>query len=286
MQNVRTVQRDGFSPWKRSRLLNVWVDDLTVDEIVERLDNDVLFTVNAVQLHTLQRDPDFAEAYRAATIVSADGKYVFWGLGWLGRGVRAKASGSDIVPAYWRHHANNPDVRIFLLGAGPGVADAARERINRLAGRDIVVAAHGPSMRFVTDEAEINAVIDMINASGATCVMVGFGAPKQEIWIARHRHRMPGVRVFMAIGATIDYEAEAIRRAPQWMAHAGLEWLYRVISEPRRYWRRYFESADFLWLALLDRFGRYRAPPFASPITDAGKGAATATGAKPVDERG
>jgi len=285
MQDVRTVQRAGFAPWKRSRLLNVWVDDLTVDEIVERLDNDVLFTVNAVQLHTLQRDAAFADAYRAATIVSADGKYVFWGLAWLGRGVRAKASGSDIVPAYWRHHANNPDVRIFLLGAGPGVAEAARERINRLAGRDIVVDAHGPSMRFVSDDAEIDAVIDRINASGATCLMVGFGAPKQEVWIARYRHRMPGVRVFMGIGATIDYEAEAVRRAPQWMAHAGLEWLYRVLSEPRRYWRRYFESADFLWLALLDRFGRYRPPPFASPITEtAGKGAATA-GSSTVEER-
>lgn len=268
MQDVRIVQRVGYAPWKRSRLLNVWVDDLTVQEIVERLDNDVLFTVNAVQLHTLQKDAAFADAYRAATIVSADGKYVCWGLDFLGRGVRAKASGSDIVPAYWQHHANNPDVRIFLLGAAPGVAERARARINRLAGRDIVVEAHGPSMNFVNDAAEIEEVIAQINASGATCVMVGFGAPKQEMWIARYRERMPGVRVFMGIGATIDYEAEAVQRAPQWMANAGLEWAYRVLSEPKRYWRRYFESTDFLWLALLDRLGRYRPPPFASPISD------------------
>jgi UDP-N-acetyl-D-mannosaminuronic acid transferase (WecB/TagA/CpsF family) len=124
-------------------------------------------------------------------------------------------------------------------------------------------------MNFVHDEAEIAAAIDAVNASGATCLIVGFGAPKQELWIARHRHRMPGVRLFMGVGATIDYEAEAVRRAPQWMAHAGLEWLYRVASEPRRYWRRYFEAVDFLWLALLDRFGRYRPPAFASPISDA-----------------
>jgi exopolysaccharide biosynthesis WecB/TagA/CpsF family protein len=268
MQDSRMVQRAGFAPWKRSRLLNVWIDDLTIDEIVERLDNDVLFTVNAVQMHELQRDAAFAEAYRTGTIVSADGKYVFWALRWLGRGVRAKASGSDIVPAYWRHHAQNPAVRIFLLGAGPGIADKARERINRLAGREIVVAALGPSMNFVNDEAEIDSAIDTINASGATCLIVGFGAPKQELWIARYRHRMPGVRVIMGVGATIDYEAEAVRRAPQWMAHAGLEWLYRVASEPRRYWRRYFESVDFLWLALLDRMGRYRPPAFVSPISD------------------
>lgn len=255
--------------WHRSRILNAWVDSLTVPEIVEELTEGTLFTLNPDHLYWLQRNPDFAAAYRNATLVSSDSKYVYWGLGFLGRAIKQKSSGSDIVPAYWRHHAANPGVRIFLLGAKPGIAQMARERINRLAGREIVVGAHGPSFSFVDDEKETEAAIEMINRSDATCLIVGLGAPKQEIWIDRHRSRMPGVKVYMGVGATIDYEAEAVRRAPSWMTRNGLEWVYRMGTEPRRYWRRYTRTLEFFWLVLLDRFGLYRPPSFTSPVVDA-----------------
>jgi UDP-N-acetyl-D-mannosaminuronic acid transferase (WecB/TagA/CpsF family) len=106
----------------------------------------------------------------------------------------------------------------------------------------------------------------MVNASGATCLILGFGAPKQEIWIDRNRSRMPGVKVFMGTGATIDYEAQAVRRAPRWMTRNGLEWVYRMATEPRRYWRRYLRTTEFFWLVLLDRVGLYRPPSFISPV--------------------
>ena len=108
----------------------------------------------------------------------------------------------------------------------------------------------------------------MINVSEATCLIVGLGAPKQEIWIDRHRSRMPAVKVYMGVGATIDYEAEAVRRAPAWMTRNGLEWVYRMATEPRRYWRRYTRTLDFFWLVLLDRFGLYRPPAVTSPVMD------------------
>ena len=255
--------------WHRSRILNAWVDSLTVPEIVEELTEGILFTLNPDHLYWLQRNPDFAAAYRNATLVSSDSKYVFWGLAFLGRGIKQKSSGSDIVPAFWRRNASDPAVKIFLLGARRGVAQMARERINGLAGREIVVGALGPSFNFVNDDEETAEAIEMINASGATCLIVGLGAPKQEIWINRHRARMPGVKVFMGVGATIDYEAGAVRRAPAWMTRNGLEWVYRMTTEPRRYWRRYTRTLEFFWLVLLDRFGLYRPPSFASPVLDA-----------------
>jgi exopolysaccharide biosynthesis WecB/TagA/CpsF family protein len=259
----------GNRRWHRSRILNAWVDSLAVQEIVEELDEGILFTLNPDHLYWLQRNADFAAAYRNASLVSSDSKYVYWALGFLRRAIKQKSSGSDIVPAYWRHHANNSAVRIFLLGAKPGIAQMARERINRLAGREIVVGAHGPSFDFVNDEQETAEAIEMINASGATCLIVGLGAPKQEIWINRHRSRMPNVKVFMGVGATIDYEAEAVRRAPPWMTRNGLEWVYRMTTEPRRYWRRYTRTLEFFWLVVLDRFGLYRPPSFTSPVVDA-----------------
>src|SRR5690606_37402347 len=110
---------------------------------------------------------------------SCDSKYVRAGVQLTGRGPMTKACGSAIVPAYWRYHAHNPDVHIFLLGAKPGIAARAQSRINELAGREIVVGSHGPSMNFVNDEDECRQVVDMINRSGATCLIVGLGAPKQ-----------------------------------------------------------------------------------------------------------
>ena len=117
-------------------------------------------------------------------------------------------------------------------------------------------------MRFVDDEQEIADVLQMVSTSGATALIVGLGAPKQELWIHRYRGAMPGVKIFMGVGATLDYEAGSVRRAPHWMRSAGLEWLHRVMTEPRRYWRRYLRDIEFFWLVALDRLGLYRAPMF------------------------
>ena len=160
-------------PWPRSRLLNVWIDDLTMSELMQRLDGGVVFTLNLDHLYLLQRDAAFLEAYRAAEFVTADSKYVYWSLRWIGRRIKENVSGSDIVPTFCQHHAANPDVKIFLLGAGPGIAQKALVRMNARAGRDIVVGAHGPSMKFVDDEIEIAEVAQMINASGANVLIVG-----------------------------------------------------------------------------------------------------------------
>jgi N-acetylglucosaminyldiphosphoundecaprenol N-acetyl-beta-D-mannosaminyltransferase len=110
-------------------------------------------------------------------------------------------------------------------------------------------------------------VLAMIEASGANVLLVGLGAPKQEIWIASVRHRLPQVRVMMGIGATIDYEAGEVRRAPVLMRRLGLEWTYRVASEPGRYLMRYVRSSKFLWWMLMDRLGRYKDPFARTPTS-------------------
>ena len=260
VKNVISVSRADSPAWKKCRILNAWVDDLTVEQVVDHLDEGILWTLNPDHLYHLQRNKDFLDAYRQAAIVSSDSKYVYWGLKFLGRAIQSKASGSDIVPAYWRRHANNPEVRIFLLGAKPGIAEQARQRINGMAGRKVVVGAHGPSMNFVNSPEETEEAIRMINELKTTCLIVGLGAPKQEVWIVRNRHLMPGVKVYMGVGATIDYEAEAVKRAPRWMRQNGLEWVYRMTTEPRRYWRRYTRTLEFFWLVFFDRLGFYRPP--------------------------
>jgi N-acetylglucosaminyldiphosphoundecaprenol N-acetyl-beta-D-mannosaminyltransferase len=247
-------------PWPRSRMLNVWVDDLNMQQLMATLKTGVVFTLNPDHLYHLQRNQAFFDAYRQADFITSDSKYVYWGLKWIGRPIQEKVSGSDIVPTFCNHHAKNPDIKVFYLGAAPGVAQKALERTNQRVGRQIAVGAHSPSMKFVTDEQEIEQVVKIINDSGANVVIVGLGAPKQEIWIIKHKARMPGVRIWMGVGATIDYEADAVKRAPRWMTRNGLEWVYRITTEPKRYWRRYARDFDYFWQLFLDRLGMYRSP--------------------------
>lgn len=248
--------------WPRQPLLNVWADDLTMEELLARLASSggVVFTVNPDHLYHLQHNPEFVRAYRSADIITVDSHYVRLALRLLGRPVANRLPGSDIVPALCARGAADTAMRIFLLGARPGVAQAALEAMNARAGRTLVVGAHGPSMNFVDDAAEIDATLALIEASGANVLLVGLGAPKQEVWIASVRHRLPQVRVMMGVGATIDYEAGAVRRAPVLLRRLGLEWTYRVATEPKRYLMRYVRSSKFVWWMLMDRLGRYKDP--------------------------
>ncbi len=255
-----TVPNPPARPWPRSRMLNVWVDNLSMQEILSKLDEGVVFTLNPDHLYHLQRNKAFYEAYRKADFITSDSKYVFWALGWIGRRIKEKVSGSDIVPSFCWHHRDDPNVKVFLLGAAPGIAQKARERINERCGREIVVGAHSPSMSFVNDPKEIASVIEIVEASGANVLIVGLGAPKQEIWITEHRDQMPHVKVFMGVGATIDYEAGVVKRAPRWMTRRGLEWVYRLTTEPRRYWRRYLRDMEFFLLVSMDGLGIYKSP--------------------------
>ena len=247
-------------PWPRSRMLNVWVDDLTMSQLMAKLDEGFVCTLNPDQVYFLHHDRAFYEAYRQADFVTSDSKYVFWGLKLIGRRIQEKVSGSDILPTYCFHHRDNPKVSVFLLGAAPGVAQTARENINTRCGREVVVGAHSPPMNFGNVEADNLAAVKLVNDSAATTLVLGLNAPRQEIWIAKHRHLMPGVKVFIGVGAAIDYEANAVKRAPRWMTRNGLEWVYRITTQPRRYWRRYLRDMEYFWLLALDGLGLYRSP--------------------------
>lgn len=92
-------------------------------------------------------------------------------------------------------------------------------------------------------------------------MVVGVGAPKQEKWIMTHKNKMPEVDIWMALGATIDFEAGKIARAPKWVQHAGMEWLYRFFHEPRRLFKRYFvDDMAFFYYFTLQLCGKYKNP--------------------------
>jgi len=248
----------------RVKILNIEVDNVSRNELLHLFTSGFLVTPNVDHLIQLQKNRDFFDVYRQADFVTVDSQIVYWATKFLGHPVKEKVSGSDFFPAYCDFHKNNTDVRIFLLGGRSGVALQAARNINAKAGRDIVTGAHSPSMNFATSEVECEEAISMINNSGANVLVVGLGAPKQELWIAKYRERLPGIHAFMALGATLDFEAGTVSRAPRWMSRCGLEWFYRLTREPGRMWRRYLvRDMAFFYLLIKQRLGLY-VPPFSN----------------------
>lgn len=243
------------------KLLNIAINNVTMSELLNGLEQGVVFTPNVDHLVRLQRDREFFAAYQNADYKTCDSKILYYVSRLLGTPICEKVSGSDLFPAFYWHHRNNSDIKIFLLGAAEGVAAEAQRRINTKVGRPIIVGAHSPSYGFEKSETECNAIIELINQSEANVLAIGVGSPKQEKFIYQHRDQFKNIKIFMGIGATIDFEAGNVGRAPKWISEMGLEWLYRLLSEPRRLWRRYLvEGPSFFWYVLLQYLDLYREP--------------------------
>jgi N-acetylglucosaminyldiphosphoundecaprenol N-acetyl-beta-D-mannosaminyltransferase len=246
----------------RLNILNTSVDNIPLTELLEKLrQGGVVYTPNVDHLVRLQRDAEFYQIYKTADYRICDSQILYWASRFLGQPIVEKISGSDLFPAFYRYYRSDETVRIFLLGAKEGVAQRALEQINQTVGREMVVQAHSPSFGFEKNEQECLDIIDLINASGANVLAIGVGAPKQEKWIFRYRDQLKSIKTFLAIGATIDFEAGNIPRSPKWASTVGLEWLYRLIREPQRLWKRYLiDDLPFLSLLIQQRLGLYRDP--------------------------
>lgn len=233
-------------------ILDVEIDNISQSELLEKLkEGGVVFTPNIDHVVKLQSDLLFRKAYRFADYRVCDSQLLMWVSKLIKKPIREKISGSTLFPAFYRHYSHDDAIKIFLLGSSQGVAAVAMDKINEKVGREIVVGAHSPSFQFLDDTEENESIIRLINHSKATVLAVGVGAPKQEKWLLEYRDRLPQIKVAMAIGATIDFEAGHTNRAPVWVGSLGLEWLYRLMREPKRLWKRYLlEDTVFFWLLL------------------------------------
>jgi len=251
-----------FSVRKKVKILNLYIDNFSKDEFFKKLKKGIVFTPNVDHLIKLQSDRQFFQAYQMADYVICDSQILVYASKFLGTPFKEKLSGSDIFPAFCHYHKDNSDIRIFLLGAAPGVAKKAQTRINAKIGRKIVVAEYSPPWGFEKDEQECRRIVQLINDSGATVLGVGVGAPKQELFISKYKNKFnPNIQIIMGIGATIDFEAGNVKRAPKFLSDIGLEWFYRFMVEPRRLWKRYFvDDVGFLWLVLKQKLKIYKAP--------------------------
>ncbi|MEO1401812.1 MAG: WecB/TagA/CpsF family glycosyltransferase [Cyanobacteria bacterium J06635_1] len=235
-------------------ILNVKIDNISKNDLLDNLKSGgTVFTPNIDHIVKLQNDRDFCRAYDSADYRVCDSQILLYVSRLLNKPIQEKISGSDFFSVFYEHYKDEPDIKIFLLGAAEGVAAKAQKRINEKVGREMVVSAHSPSFGFEKSDEESQEIINLINESGATVLAIGVGAPKQEKWLYQYKHQLKTVKVILAVGATIDFEAGNLQRAPKWMSELGLEWVHRLTTEPKRLWKRYLiDDVSFFWLLLKD----------------------------------
>jgi N-acetylglucosaminyldiphosphoundecaprenol N-acetyl-beta-D-mannosaminyltransferase len=197
-------------------------------------------TPNVDHVVLLRHHVGLQRAYREASLVLADGWPLVFASRLLGKPLPERVAGSDLVPALF---ASGHSLRVFLLGAAPGVADRAARKIHDCWPSVSVVGTCSPPLGFESQPEETEKILALVNESEADLLVIGLGAPKQELWIQAHHGHLQ-VPAALCVGASIDFLAGHRRRAPLWMQRMGLEWFYRMIKEPRRLARRYAYDAS------------------------------------------
>lgn len=237
---------------KQTHLFGVNIDLYSMQDTVQILmhwlnqpDRDCKFVVtpNVDHIVKVQTDTGLQASYKQAALVVTDGKPVVWAANLLGVNIPGTVPGSDLVPAIFdAAQKAQQEITVFLLGAMPGVADRAKENILAKWPVINVVGSLSPDFGFDKNAIESANICAQVNTSNAELLVLGFGAPKQELWVTQYAPKLQ-VKVALCVGATIDFMAGEKARAPMWMRKVGLEWLHRMVSEPRRLAKRYLIDA-------------------------------------------
>ena len=231
-----TIQR------KTVPILGTQIDTVSWDGALRRLHVWALTResryVCACNVHSVvmaSQYPAFQAVVNEADMATPDGAPVAWALRKLGCVGQQRINGPDLMWRYCQMAESNGQ-SVYFYGSTDSTLSLLLAKLKIAFPRLIVAGQYSPPFRTLTD-AEDAAVAERINTSGAGVVFVSLGCPKQELWMAAHRGKIKAVMI--GVGAAFDYHAGTIRRAPLWMQNAGLEWLYRLASEPGRLWKRY-----------------------------------------------
>lgn len=229
----------------RMKFLNIEVDNLNMNEAIiesEKLINNnkynYVVTPNVDHIVKLESDKEFFKVYKDADLILTDGMPLVWISKINKQPIKEKVSGSDYFPRLCQLSAKK-GYKIFLLGAAEGVAEKAKFNLENKYRGISIVGTYSPSFEFENNKGEIKKIISLIRGCNPDILAVGLGAPRQEKFIYKYLNELK-VPLSLGIGATIDFEAGNIKRAPKWMQNSGLEWFYRFVKEPKRMFKRYF----------------------------------------------
>ncbi|MEX3979637.1 WecB/TagA/CpsF family glycosyltransferase [Paraburkholderia sp. EG287A] len=227
---------------KSIELFGCRMNSLTMDETVSLIQNRLvrnLFTqhvaVNVAKLVHMRKNPELARSVCDCDIVNIDGMGVVWGARMLGKEVPERVAGVDLFERLLELAARN-NYPVYLLGGTNLVVEQTAKVVTR---RYPTLELSGYHNGYFWDDEK--SVVDSIRSSGARLLFVAISSPKKENFINKWKGEL-GVDFVMGVGGTFDVVAGKVRRAPKWMQRGGLEWLYRVVQEPKRMWRRYLAT--------------------------------------------
>ncbi len=254
----------------RVNLLDMWIDKVDIGGAVARIDAFVrtgrphqIVTVNVDFLRLGLENPAFKNLINTADLAVADGMPLLWGARLLGEPLSERVTGVELI-LECATLAAAQGYKIFLLGAGPGVAAEVATVLRARCPDVCVVGAYAPPLKDAFSAEEDERTVRLIQETRPDILFVAFGAPKQDEWISAHMHRL-NVPVCVGVGGAFDMLAGRVRRAPVWMQQHGLEWAYRVMQEPTRLWKRYFIDDMPVFLRLMAQ--RRTGTPAARAVT-------------------
>lgn len=215
----------------------------SIDRMLKSNGQHQVATPNPEMIVEAQKNAELLKVLTNTSLNIPDGTGVLWAARKHGSSLPERVTGVDVMQDVCKLHAL-PSV--FLLGAAAGVAEKAAS----------VLTSRNPHLKIVgtyagsPNVADQQSIIETINASGAQLLFVAYGSPQQELWIARNVSKMPNIRVAMGVGGSFDFIAGVQKRAPEWMRHIGLEWLWRLGKEPKRIGRIIKAVIVFPWLVI------------------------------------
>jgi len=246
-------------------ICGVKIDDYSFNEvtqkIVEHADKGIfpayVVTPNAQHVLSLQGDADFRNIYDKAFLAVPDGVSLLWSAKFLQTPLNGRVNGTDLFEKLCAI-AETKGLKIFLLGGRPGAAEAAKRTLQSRHSDINIVGTYCPPYGFESQPEQLALINSKIKAANPDILFVGLGAPKQEKWIYQNYQEL-GVPVSLGIGVSFELVADMVQRAPLWMQKWGLEWLFRLIVEPKRLWKRYvMGNPQFMWLVIKQRLGFYK----------------------------
>lgn len=230
---------------EKQPLLNTCVNNVNMDEAIQAIEDMIasekksyIVAINVDVVMKIENDSYLKEITDRADMVLVDGKPLEWIAKWHKRPIKAKISGSDLVPLLCKR-ATEKGYSLFIIGGKDGIAEKAKQNLERDLPGIRIVGTYAPPFGFERDEKELNRINEMISDAHPDILIACFGCPKQEKWIYENYQKY-AAKVSVCAGATVDFLAGNVNRAPKWMSNHGFEWFYRFLQEPKRMFKRYF----------------------------------------------
>lgn len=239
----------------RIKFMNIEIDNLTMQEalssiekLIQEKKNAYVVTPNVDHIVRIEKDSELKKAYENADLILTDGKPLLWIANWHGTPIKEKISGSDLFPRLCQM-ASEKGYSMFFLGAAEGIAAKAAENLTKKNPRLNIVGTYSPPFGFESKPEEIEKIKNQIKRTHPEILVIGLGCPKQEKFMYHYCNELE-VPISLGLGASFDFEAGNIKRAPRWMSNHGLEWLYRITQDPKRLVKRYFTDLIIFVLAV------------------------------------